>query len=132
MKNIPLSSQQKKSLRGIAHHLDPVVAVSERGLSEGIIEETERALNDHELIKVKVFDNDRAIRREIANELAQKTGSMVLQKIGKIAVLYRKNPKANAKLSNVSRYVDAKDFWSPAPTQATRKFLKAEKTKAFT
>ena len=110
MKNIPLSSQQKKSLRGIAHHLDPVVAVSERGLSEGIIEETERALNDHELIKVKVFDNDRAIRREIANELEQKTGSMVLQKIGKIAVLYRKNPKANAKLSNVSRYVDAKDF----------------------
>ena len=55
MKNIQLSSQQKKSLRGIAHHLDPVVAVSERGLSEGITEETERALNDHELIKVKVF-----------------------------------------------------------------------------
>jgi RNA-binding protein len=110
MKNIPLSSQQKKSLRGIAHHLAPVVAVSERGLSEGIIEETERALNEHALIKVKVFDNDRAIRREIANELAQKTGAMGLQKIGKIAVLYRKNPKANAKLSNVSRYVDAKDF----------------------
>ena len=110
MKNIPLSSQQKKSLRGIAHHLDPVVAVSERGLSEGIVEETERALSDHELIKVKVFDNDRTVRQEIANELAGKTGSVVLQKIGKIAVLYRKNPNANAKLSNVSRYVDAKDF----------------------
>ena len=108
MKNIQLSSQQKKSLRSIAHHLDPVVAVSERGLSEGITEETERALNDHELIKV--FDNDRAVRQEIANELAEKTGSVVLQKIGKIAVLYRKNPNANAKLSNVSRYVDAKDF----------------------
>ena len=110
MKKIPLSSQQKKSLRGIAHHLDPVVAVSERGLSEGIIEEAERALNDHELIKVKVFDNDRAARNVIATELAQKTDSVVLQKIGKIAVFYRKNPNANAKLSNVSRYVDAKDF----------------------
>ena len=110
MKNIQLSSQQKKSLRGIAHHLDPVVAVSERGLSEGITEETERALNDHELIKVKVFDNDRAVRQEIANELAEKTGAVVLQKIGKIAVLYRKNPNANAKLANVSRYMDAKDF----------------------
>jgi RNA-binding protein len=50
------------------------------------------------------------VRQEIANELAEKTGSVVLQKIGKIAVLYRKNPNANAKLSNVSRYVDAKDF----------------------
>lgn len=110
MKNIPLSSQQKKSLRGIAHHLDPVVAVSERGLSEGIIEETERALNDHELIKVKVFDNDRTVRQDIANELAEKTGSVVVQKIGKIAILYRNNPQANEKLSNVSRYVGAKGF----------------------
>ncbi len=110
MKNIPLSSQQKKSLRGIAHHLDPVVAVSERGLSEGIIEETERALNDHELIKVKVFDNDRTVRQDIANELAEKTGAVVVQKIGKIAILYRNNPQANAKLSNVSRYVGAKGF----------------------
>jgi RNA-binding protein len=110
MKNIPLSSQQKKSLRGIAHHLDPVVAVSERGLSEGIIEETERALNDHELIKVKVFANDRTVRQDIANELAEKTGSIVVQKIGKIAILYRNNPQANAKLSNVSRYVGAKGF----------------------
>lgn len=110
MKNIPLSSEQKKSLRGIAHHLDPVVAVSERGLSEGIIEETERALNDHELIKVKVFDNDRTVRQDIANELAEKTGSVVVQKIGKIAILYRNNPQANEKLSNVSRYVGAKGF----------------------
>jgi len=110
MKNIPLSSQQKKSLRGIAHHLDPVVAVSERGLSEGIIEETERALNDHELIKVKVFDNDRTVRQDIANELAEKTGAVVVQRIGKIAILYRNNPQANAKLSNVSRYVGAKGF----------------------
>jgi RNA-binding protein len=110
MKYIPLSSQQKKSLRGIAHHLDPVVAVSERGLSEGIIEETERALNDHELIKVKVFDNDRTVRQDIANELAEKTGSVIVQKIGKIAILYRNNPQANAKLSNVSRYVGAKGF----------------------
>ena len=87
MKNIPLSSQQKKSLRGIAHHLDPVVAVSERGLSEGIIEETERALNDHELIKVKVFDNDRTVRQDIANELAEQTGSVLVNKLGQIPLL---------------------------------------------
>ena len=58
MQSNTLNTQQKKSLRGIAHHLDPVVAVSERGLSEGIVEETERALRDHELIKIKVFSID--------------------------------------------------------------------------
>ena len=74
---------QQKSLRGVAHHLDPVVAVSERGLSQGIVDETERALNDHELIKIKVFGIDRASRDEIASELAEKTSSTVLQKISK-------------------------------------------------
>jgi RNA-binding protein len=62
------------------------------------------------LIKVKVFDNDRTVRQDIANELAEKTGSVIVQKIGKIAILYRNNPQANAKLSNVSRYVGAKGF----------------------
>ena len=44
MQTNTLNTQQKKSLRGVAHHLDPVVAVSERGLSQGIVDETERAL----------------------------------------------------------------------------------------
>ena len=66
MQTNTLNTQKKKSLRGVAHHLDPVVAVSERGLSQGIVDETERALRDHELIKVKVFGIDRASRDEIA------------------------------------------------------------------
>jgi RNA-binding protein YhbY len=55
MQSNTLNTQKKKSLRGVAHHLDPVVAISERGLSQGIVDETERALRDHELIKVKVL-----------------------------------------------------------------------------
>ena len=106
MQTNSLNTQEKKSLRGVAHHLDPVVAVSERGLSQGIVDETERALRDHELIKVKVFGIDRASRDEIASELAEKTSATVLQKIGRVAVLYRHNPKANPKLSNVARYLE--------------------------
>jgi RNA-binding protein len=106
MKFIQLSSQQKKSLRSIAHHLDPIVSVSERGLSDAVAKETERALKDHELIKVKIFDSDRTVRQDTANQLAANTGAVVIQSIGKIAVLYRKNPTANPKLSNVSRYSD--------------------------
>ena len=101
-----LNTQQKKLLRGVAHHLDPIVAVSERGLSERIVEETERALRDHELIKVKVFGGDRASRSHIAAELADETSATVLLQIGKVAVLYRHNPEANPKLSNVARYLE--------------------------
>ena len=96
----------KKAFRGVAHHLDPVVSVSDRGLSDGIIAETERALTDHELIKVKVDALQKADRLAITEMLAEQTQATVIQNIGKVAVLYRKNRRANPKLSNVSRYLD--------------------------
>ena len=96
----------KKAFRCVAHHLDPVVSVSDRGLSDGIIAETERALTDHELIKVKVDALQKADRLAITEMLAEQTQATVIQNIGKVAVLYRKNQRANPKLSNVSRYLD--------------------------
>ena len=110
MQKPSLNTQLKKSLRSVSHHLDPVVAVSERGITDGIIEETERALSDHELIKIKVFSPDRTIRDAVAASLAQATSSIVLQQIGKVAVLYRRNPKANPKLSNIARFLDQRDL----------------------
>jgi RNA-binding protein len=101
----PLSGQMKKAFRGVAHHLDPVVSVSDRGLSDGIIAETERALMDHELIKVKVDALQKADRLALTTALAEQTRATVIQNIGKIAVLYRKNERANPKLSNVSRFL---------------------------
>ena len=95
----------KKAFRGVAHHLDPVVSVSDRGLSDGIIAETERALTDHELIKVKVDALQKADRLGITEMLAEHTQATVIQNIGKVAVLYRKNQRPNPKLSNVSRYL---------------------------
>jgi RNA-binding protein len=100
-----LTSRQKKTLRQVAHHLDPVVIVGERGISEGVLEETGRALSDHELIKVRVADNDREARAVTTQALASATESTVVQKIGKVVVLYRPNPKANPQLSNISRYL---------------------------
>ena len=93
-----------KTLRRIAHHLDTVVTVSDGGLSEGVLGETNRALDDHELIKVRVVDNDRAARSATIEALASATEAHVVQKIGKVAVLFRANPKANPKLSNLHRY----------------------------
>ena len=95
----------KKAFRGVAHHLDPVVSVSDRGLSDGIIAETERALMDHELIKVKVDALQKSDRLAITTALAKQTQATVIQNIGKVAVLYRKNQRVNPKLSNVSRFL---------------------------
>ena len=101
----PLNGQMKKAFRGVAHHLDPVVSISDRGLSDGIVAETERALNDHELIKVKVDALTKPDRLAVTQLLAERTQATVIQNIGKVAVLYRKNLRANPKLSNVSRFL---------------------------
>lgn len=99
-----LSIQERKRLRQIGHALNPVVMLGTHGVSESVIEETLRALNDHELIKVKIAGEDREARAQAMDELAQKTGAEVVQKIGKIALLYKKAPQQNAKLSNLVRH----------------------------
>ena len=99
-----LSSREKKSMRQIAHHLDAVVIVAEQPVSDGVALETERALHDHELIKVKIAIEDRETRWAAAQSLAESCGAEIVQRIGKVAVLYRVNPAANAKLSNLRRY----------------------------
>ena len=86
-----LSPQARKQLRGIAHHLHPVVSVGEGGLSDGVREETLRALRDHELIKVR-FSGDRRARASAIADLAAATNAEVVQTIGKVAVLYRALP----------------------------------------
>jgi len=99
-----LSTSEKKSLRQIAHHLGAVVTVGDQGVSPGVLAEAERALTDHELIKVKLAIGERDARKSAADSLAAACSAEVVQSIGKVIVLYRANPKPNVKLSNVARY----------------------------
>lgn len=98
-----LSIQERKRLRQIGHALNPVVMVGGSGLTDSVIEEAVRALTDHELIKIKVAGEDRDARAEVIDALAQATQAEVVQKIGKIALLYKKAAKQNPKLSNLVR-----------------------------
>lgn len=84
-----LSERQRRHLRGLAHALKPVVRLGGAGLTEGLVHETARALNDHELIKVKAPGGDRTRRDELLLELVRRTGSAVVHRIGNVAVLYR-------------------------------------------
>lgn len=99
-----LSIQERKRLRQIGHALNPVVMIGGQGLTEGVIEETNRALNDHELIKIKIAGEDRDARAQVIGALIAETQAEVVQKIGKIALLYKKAAKQNPNLSNLVRH----------------------------
>jgi RNA-binding protein len=99
-----LTSTEKRRLRQVAHQLQPVVTIAERGVTDGLLEETRRALNDHEIIKARVNVADRGIRRELGEALAARCDSEIVQVIGKVWVLYRANPDADPRLSNVARF----------------------------
>jgi RNA-binding protein len=88
-----LSEKQRRHLRGLAHALKPVIRLGGAGLTDAVVKETARALHDHELIKVKAPGGDRGARDAIFSDLAQRTGSALVHRIGNIAVLYR--PRAD-------------------------------------
>ncbi len=88
-----LSIQQKKYLRGIAHHLNPVIIIGQNGLSEGLMNELESTLNHHELIKIKIAAGDRDERKAIIETVCNDTGAELVQAIGKVFVIYRPNPE---------------------------------------
>ena len=99
-----LSSSQKKALRRIAHHLDAVVQVGDKNVTDAVVNETDRALRDHELIKVRIHSGERADRNELGDALAEACDAVIVQRIGKVAVLFRANPKADPRLSNLHRF----------------------------
>ena len=99
-----MDTRTRKQLRQIAHHLDPVVSVGNHGLSDSVLAEAERALRDHELIKVRIYADGREERAALGNDLALRCTAEVVQKIGKIFVLFKSNPEPDPALSNLSRY----------------------------
>ena len=101
---MPLTQEQKKQYKSIGHHLKPVLTVADNGLTEGVLTELERALGDHELIKIKVNILDRESRLEAIAELCKAGKAELVQVIGKMALLYRKNVNVNKQLSNIHRY----------------------------
>jgi RNA-binding protein len=88
----PLSERQRRYLKGLAHSLKPIVRLGNAGLTEAVAAETERALHDHELIKVKAPGGDREGRDALFAALASRTRSALVQRIGNVAVLYRARP----------------------------------------
>ncbi|KEI35583.1 RNA binding protein [Francisella sp. W12-1067] len=84
--------KQQQQLKGLAHKLKPVVLIGEKGLTENVMLEIDLALASHELIKVKAGRLPKDEKQALAQEITRSTKCELVQIIGNILVLYRKNP----------------------------------------
>jgi RNA-binding protein len=85
-----LSEKQKKHLRRLAHPMSPIVMLGNAGLTDGVVSELDRALNDHELVKVSARVGERAARDAALDDMAVRTSSEIVQRVGNVGVFYRR------------------------------------------
>ena len=99
------ANQDSKQLRAIGHKLKPVVTIAGKGLSENVVSEIDRALKDHELIKIKLVVGDKAARMAVAQELCAATRSKLVHSIGSVILVLRRSAEPDPRLSNLIRPV---------------------------
>ncbi len=88
-----LNNKQIRFLRAQAHSMKPVVLIGGAGLSDNVINEINLALDDHELIKVRVNAEDRDSKGDMINSIVRQTECTLVQTIGHIGIFYRQNKK---------------------------------------
>ena len=95
------TNQDIKQLRAIGHKLKPVVTIAGKGLTDNIIAEIDRALTDHELIKIKLAVGSREARTEVTEQITEQSGATLIQSIGNIILILRRAETPDPKLSNL-------------------------------
>ena len=90
---LTLTPRERAHLKARAHALEPVVQVGHAGSTDGVVAEVDRALTAHELIKVRINVPDRHQREAIGDQLATRTESAIVFRVGKIVALWRPRPE---------------------------------------
>jgi RNA-binding protein len=86
-----LTSKRRAELKAKAHDLDPIAQIGKFGVTPEALAYIDKALSDHELIKVK-FIGFKETRRELSSEIAGATSAHLIDVIGNVAIFYRENP----------------------------------------
>lgn len=86
-----LNSTQRKYLRHVGHHLDPIVIIGKQGVTDMLVRAVTQALEAHELVKVR-FNEFKDEKRALAEEIERRTGSHIAGMIGHVALFYKQNP----------------------------------------
>jgi RNA-binding protein len=89
-----LTNSQIRYLRGLAHDLNPIILVGNKGITPALVKEFDAALGQHELVKVKIAGDDRDVRKQQIDDLAEQAGAEVVQRIGHVASYFRRNADA--------------------------------------
>ena len=103
MPTIPfITPREAKRLRAIGHKLRPLVTVGDKGVTDGVLAELDRALSDHELVKIRL-NQPKAERADELTQITEASGAQLVQTTGRMALLLRKTSKPKAHLSNLIR-----------------------------
>lgn len=89
---LEITADERRALRSRAHTLKPVVSISQNGLTESVVKEIDVCLNSHELIKIRVYNDDRRERERLIAEICERLGAAPVQHIGKLLVIWRPAP----------------------------------------
>jgi putative YhbY family RNA-binding protein len=89
---LEITVDQRRSLRSRAHVLKPVVSISQNGLSESVLKEIGVCLDSHELIKIRVYNDDREERERLISDICEQLDAAPVQHIGKLLVIWRPAP----------------------------------------
>ena len=87
-----LTARERAHLKSRAHALEPVVQIGAAGVTDAVAAEVDRALTAHELIKVRIADDDRKRRVATGDELCARTGAAAVHRVGKVLILWRPRP----------------------------------------
>ena len=118
MTALTITPTHRKTLKGDAHDLNPVVMIGNDGLTPAVIKEAKLAISHHGLIKIRVFGDDREARVAIYEELCDKLDAAPVQHIGKLLVIWRPKDELEVESTKLGR-----------SSKQTKKTLQAPRTK---
>lgn len=95
---LELNPAQRKFLKGLAHNLKPVVMIGNAGLTDAVLKEITKSLAAHELIKIRVLNDNREERETWLQAICQSVGCAPVQHIGKLLLVYKPADKPQIKL----------------------------------
>jgi RNA-binding protein len=87
-----LTNAERRKLKAAAQRLEPLLKVGKNGLSDAFLKSLDEELTRHELVKIKFIDFKEQ-KKELAPQLAEKSGSHLIMRVGNVAVYYRKRPE---------------------------------------
>lgn len=88
----PASGAELRALKSRAQHLDPILKVGKAGLTDAFFAAVDRALLQHELVKLK-FEDFKEQKKELVPKIVERSGAQLVQRVGNVAVLFRRRPK---------------------------------------